>query len=209
LEEEFSGKSYPNESWDLDVDEDLYMLVIERGSGPYKGSPAVPGGHVEDFESIFRDSAEEYVTGSLLDYIAPVIGSIGDTLGWDESPEEAIPRELEEETGVNSEAVVPISGGPESMPERVFDPRYNPDSELPDDETADFYLGEGYEDRSSQDFDYSAMAFEYRPDPDEITFQLNPDTDAAGAFWMKVDDLPKMAFTQHRVIEHFLREDLI
>ena len=175
LEEEFDEESYPDESWDLDVDEDLYMLVIERGSGPYKGSPAVPGGHVEDGEL----------------------------------PEEAIPRELEEETGVNSKAVVPISEGPESMPERVFDPRYNPDSNLPDDEPADFYLGDGYEDRNSQDFKYSAMAFEYRPDLDETPFQLDPDTDAAGAYWMKVDHLPKMAFTQHRVIERFLGEDLI
>ena len=172
LEEGFDRDDYPEESWDMDVEDDLYMLVIRRGRGPYQGSPAFPGGHVEEGEL----------------------------------PEEAIPRELEEETGINSEAIVPISEEPVDLPEKIFDPRYNSESKLPEDEPV-FYLEEGHEDGSSQEFDYSAMKFEYRPNLDEEPFQLEPATDAEGAYWLKVADLPRMAFTQHRVLEYFLEKN--
>ncbi|MFB6213676.1 MAG: NUDIX domain-containing protein [Candidatus Nanohaloarchaea archaeon] len=118
-----------------------------------------------------------------------------------ETPTEAAIRELKEETGIQTEHLETVTEAKENL-ELVFDPRYDPEDKLPEDEPEEIYLIDGLEDRDGEDFHYYTAVFDYQPEnPDRRNFQLKGETDAEKSFWVPLQELPKMAFTQHRIVE--------
>lgn len=165
----------------LEEDDEWYYLEIERGKHPFKNSPGIPGGHVED----------------------------------DERPEDAIPRELEEETGITEEAtdvltLVELPNGRyiEEKSDLIFDPRYEGSNEaeyreimnqkdFEEDEIEWIIDNMGEVEARNGDFEYYASVFiaEGELDPEGTT-------DANDAYFKKYSERPEyMTFGQQRALE--------
>ncbi|MFB6208952.1 MAG: NUDIX domain-containing protein [Candidatus Nanohaloarchaea archaeon] len=114
-----------------------------------------------------------------------------------EEPEAAALRELEEETSFTAVKVLKTY----ENTDMTFDPRYDPDEKLPDDEPEELYLKPEIESRGDRFAYFTSIMKVSKAE----NFEVEGSDDAERAFWVPVRGLPRMAFLHHRIIDDALQ----